>query len=92
MSDPDDRPQQFKTREAELHEVRERMHDENQDWVPIVTRDNRDMRDPQLLGESLLAGRRRLALTSPNGESVRMRRSGRLSLRHDKLEAARAIG
>lgn len=77
MSDsPDDRPQQFKIREAELHEVRLRMHEENQDWVPSVTVERRDMRDPQLLGESLL----------------RMRRSGRLSLRHDKLEAARAIG
>lgn len=76
VDSPDDRPQQFKTREVELHEVRERMHDENQNWVPIVSPDRRDMRDPQLLGASLL----------------RMRRSGRLSLRHDKLETARAIG
>lgn len=76
MSGPDDRPQQFKMREAELLEVRERMHAENLDWAIGVTRDIRDMRDPQLLGESLL----------------RMRRSGRLSLRHNRLEAARAIG
>jgi hypothetical protein len=73
---PDDRPQQFKAREAELHEVRKRMHADNLNWAVDVTRDFRDLRDPQLLGESLL----------------RMRRSGRLSLRHDKLEAARAIG
>lgn len=73
---PDDRPQQFKLREAELHEVRLRMREENLNWVPNVTTETRDMRDPQLLGVALL----------------RMRRSGRLSLRHDKLEAARAIG
>lgn len=71
----DDRPQQFKAREAELHEVRLRMRLEL-NWTPNDTVDIRDVRDPQLLGESLL----------------RMRRSGRLSLRHDKLEAARAIG
>lgn len=77
MSDsPDDRPQQFKIREAELHEERERLHDLGSDWAPVVIPDTRDRRDPQLLGESLL----------------RMRRSGRLSVRHDRLEAARAIG
>lgn len=73
---PDDRPQQFKTREAELHEERERVRAVSLNWTPNTTPDKRDARDPQLLGASLL----------------RMRRSGRLSLRHDKLEAARAIG
>lgn len=77
MSDsPDDRPQQFKAREAELHEERERVRVLTQDWRPNVTPETRDMRDPQLLGESLL----------------RMRRSGRLSSRHDKLENFRALG
>lgn len=76
MDAPDDRPQQFKAREAELHEVRLRMREELANWTPNVTPETRDMRDPQLLGEALL----------------RMRRSGRLSLRHDRLEAARAIG
>lgn len=72
----DDRPQQFKAREADLHEERERISDMGLDWAPVSTPEKRDMRDPQLLGESLL----------------RMRRSGRLSVRHDNLEAARAIG
>ena len=72
----DDRPQQFKARDVELAEVRERMHADNLNWAVSVITDTRDLRDPQLLGESLL----------------RMRRSGRLCLAHNRLEAARAIG
>jgi len=56
LSEPreDSRPQQFKAIEAALHAERERVKALAQDWYPSFTRDVRDIRSAQLLGETLL--------------------------------------
>jgi len=56
--DLSDRPEQFKVIQADLHAVRERMHEENQDWVPNVTTERRDMRDPATVGREILRMKR----------------------------------
>jgi hypothetical protein len=49
-----DRPQQFKDREDDLHAERERVREMALDWRPHPPPDIRDLRSPQLLGETLL--------------------------------------
>jgi hypothetical protein len=56
--DLSDRPQQFKTREAELHAEWEQRRGELQDWEFPATTDNRDLRDPSTVGETLLRMKR----------------------------------
>lgn len=69
-----ERPQQFQMISAGLHAERERVKALAQDWRPSLTHDVRDIRSPQLLGETLL----------------RMQPSlGALSDRHDILESVR---
>lgn len=67
----DERPEQFKLLRASLHAERDRVMALAQDWQPSLLPDNRDLRSPQLLGETLL----------------RMQKSlGALSSRQDMLE------
>lgn len=50
----DTRPQQFKATEAWLHAQRERTREVAQNWSPSHSLDVRDLRSPELLGETLL--------------------------------------
>ena len=50
----DSRPQQFKATEAWLHAQRERTREVAQNWSPSHSQDVRDLRSPELLGETLL--------------------------------------
>ena len=70
----DSRPQQFNAITAWLHAQRERTREVTLNWRPSHTLDVRDLRSPELLGETLL----------------RMQTSlGSLGVRHDFLESVR---
>jgi hypothetical protein len=70
----DETPEQFKKLRASLHAERERVMATALDWRPSLSHDVRDIRSPQLLGETLL----------------RMHSSlGSLSDRHELLEGVR---
>jgi hypothetical protein len=86
----DEMPEQFKAIRASLHAERERVMALAQDWRPSHTADVRDLRSPQLLGETLLALGKPTSPVMLKDETVRMQSSlGSLSDRHDILEGAR---
>ena len=53
-----ERPQQFSQRDEQIRAERERVHELTKDWVPPMTEDIRDLRDPEFVGLKYLHERR----------------------------------
>lgn len=80
----EDRPQQFRQIEDRLHAERERVREMAQDWSHVPPPDIRDMRDAQLLGETLLSVAKAMRPVARRGSTVRMQPS--LGFCQDVLE------